>query len=206
MTNGSYSMDLLSHQVQLEQERELLGQDLNDVVDLLPDLVIDENNKLDYIDSFKQFIKLGNQFGEDISHLFAELCVVYDIKNMDDIKNMEQHSIRMISTVILGQLGHGIKQAQYLLDMITPDNGVSKIPGNEYYMIVVSLMNLSSSYHGLITFHGMRVIFNETYLQGINERLFFLFSTTFEKMRLMFKVVECYDIKRANTKPAITVH
>jgi hypothetical protein len=201
----------LNNPLDIETERKLLGEALYNIQDQLPSLVI-EGEEDKWIEHFKYAHNVFNQFGSDITSLFAELCVLYEIQNEEDIKDENKNAIRVSYLIIRGLLSHAMIQAQYNIDILQTsiDNEdvvrITEINGSAYYFIPIVLNNVFTYYNMLLSFMLVRIYFNEEFILSIRERLLYLISTDFEDMRRNFKVAECWEVKRKSEENKITLH
>lgn len=204
--------DLLEDKVDIEEERQILGAALYKVQDDLPSIIIDDESIEEWIQTFYVLKNICDQFGSDMTSIFAELTILHEIKELSDIKDEEKEAIRLTYLIIRGLLTHAMNQAQQNIDFLqTSLNNehimkATEINGSGYYFIPIILNNLLSSYTTLICFMMKKVYLNSQFIDSIRERVMFLVSPEFEEIRMKFKVAECWDIKRKSEENKITLH
>lgn len=206
ITMGQDLKDILSQKAKIEEERQVIGHDLYDIKDKLPPLVITKESLKDYIHVLKMFKVISNQFGEDITLIYANLCNVYGIQEIEDISDPQKEAIRIFFLMVRGQLAHSLIQCEEIISTIEDkEDFEGEIAGQSYYMIPVALMCLTGAYITLVNCVAQKLYFDQSYIDGLRERLMCLYSPEFEYMRIMFKTVECYQI-RNGTNSGFTIH
>ena len=211
--------NILSRELQIEQEKQLFGGSIYAMAHKLPTIYItkhtneftEDTDNLPNLESFINYTKLvkniSESCGSDLSLLFAELYKLYEIDINDPNFNDQTLSLnKMIidfCTESIAHLSLALKQSEKLLERISSyeDIGDSKIEisGNDYCFIAMILNNLFYYYSTIINFIVKKRYLNTEFISSISERLAFIISNEFESIRRMFKVVECY--KAIEEKP-----
>lgn len=205
----------LNEKVDIETERQILGEALYNIKDEIPSFILEKDEKLEVI-SFMGWIKgfhtMCDQFGSDITHLFAELTLLYKIKEESDLEDEQKNSIRLNFLIIRGLLSHAMLQSHQIIEAVEDwDQDESafqnfEIKGADYYFIPIVLNNLWGAYSMLLTFMIKKVYLNIEFIESIRERLNYLISPQFEDFRRTFKVAECWEIKQKSEENPITLH
>ncbi len=184
--------DILNKKEQLEDEKILFGGEIYQYRHSLPHITIDLSNNEDYRMYVSRVKKVADQFGADICHLFAELCLLYNIVDDSDIKNPVKLSIQQIGSHILGKIALAMLQAKKIEEKILASDDC-EILGEEYCFIAIMLQDLFNTYSFMISFLSRKRYLNEQFIISIKERLTFLISGAFEELKEMFMVVQGYD-------------
>lgn len=181
---------ILDRENKLEDEKLLFGGDLYMFRHSLPPILINDSNVEDYQLKLKRISEIAKQFGGDITHLAAELYVLF---NSELIPNAH---IQQIATLALGKISCALLQIPDIEDKI--ENSIKnkeelnvEITGNDYCFIVVMLNDLLLSYLSMVNFIYIKNYLNDEFLNAIRDRLNFLLSHSYEDLRQTFKTVQC---------------
>jgi hypothetical protein len=174
---------------------------------IILDLVITESD----FEKFKEDIvllgKIGNQFGADIAHLYAEICNIYGIKDESDLLDDRKREIKTFILQILANLSRElteIEEIQVLIDM--NDGSGLLIEGRQYSQIFLMLKNLKACYTGTLEILNEREYFSQKMLDTVLERIHFLYCHQFEELKARFKVVENVRHLEDNIKHLASLH
>ncbi len=203
--------NILSRELQIEQEKQLFGGNIYAMAHLLPTIYItkdvkEEKEGVNNHYTFELFINytylvrdIIDKGGKDLSLVFAELFNLHGI----NIKNSCSDEDYIFKNKILiefcaqtqMQLSLALNQSEKLLETLKSyedNNSNIEIYGKDYCFIVIILNNLLQYYSTTINFLSNKVYFNTEFFSDMSERLNYILSNEFESIRRMFKVVECY--------------
>lgn len=170
-----------------------------------PPIIINEENKEEYLNYFETVLRLSSH-GTELMLMFAEIVSIFgkDTKNSIDKINSLSDNFFMdsISCVALS-----LNQTNEILNKIKSLNSESIIlDGYKYVFIIKLISNLFSYYsHFIIHLISVKYIDNETFVRHkdgditsktLGQMLTFLMSDEVEKLRKFFKVHECYNSVR----------
>lgn len=202
--------DLVVEKEKIETEKLRLGGVIYKNRNLLPSLIITEDNFEKAIYDLKMVQKICNQFSEDIVRLHADLFCYYGFND-----NPEKHQTSPIYAIlnemavpIVAKLGISKENAEEVEKKVNAEviqKKKSTIYGDEYCFIAIILNEIFPIYSGLVSLLLGRVYFNENYLTVITERMNFLMHPSYEALRKSFKVVEILRMF-SNNLDSVTVH
>jgi len=202
--------EIVNAKEKLENERIQFGGIIYKNRNLLPSLIITEDNFHKIIDDLNMIQKICNQSSQDIVRLHADLFCHYGFyDNHEKNQNSPIYAIiNEMSIPIVAKLGIAKENADDLEKKINTDiiqKKKSTIYGEEYCFISIILNEIFPIYTGLVSFLLGRVYFDENYLEVIRQRLDFLMHPSYEALRKSFKVVEILRII-SNPIDTVTVH
>lgn len=202
---------MISEESEIDEAKNFFGGDIYAMSHRLPSIYLSYNEKMDYnLKSFTHYTKLvrdvADQFGRDLSLLYAELYKLYGIDEDNKTQSApDNQQTRIICDRMstLAQLTLSLEQSKKLLEILNyfDENQTEGcvIHGNDYCFIAIMLNNLFCYYSTVVNFIANKRYLNKEFIESISERLSFIVSNEVESMRRMFKVVECY--KEIETKP-----
>lgn len=154
----------------------------------LPDITISIERLEQFKSDLEMLDKIANQFGGDVSHLFAEICLIYDIMSPEALENEAKRLIRGYCLSIMGNLNHAMEEVKHLRSNVTYEEMIMQ--GHEYFQIYGMLRNLRSEYVSILGLINEKKYFTKEMLDSVMERLRFLYDIEFEELKGRFKVVE----------------
>lgn len=208
----------LSQESKIELEKQLFGGHIYTMSHTFPSIYI-TNNKDDVdncydLQSFINYTQLvhniADSCGRDLAVLFAESYKLYEIGDSalaDHFYEHETFKNKMIidfCTEALAHLSLALNQSTKLLETLNSHKDVDdlnlEIPGKDYCFIVMLLNNLFYYYNTIVNFITNKRYLNNEFIESISERFTLLISNSFETLRRIFKVLECYEaVESKNT-------
>lgn len=202
--------NLIDKKEKFDTEMMKLGGVIYKNRNLLPSLIITEDNLEKITYDLKMIQKICDQFSLDIIRLHADLFVYYGFND-----NPEKHQASPIYAIlnemavpIVAKLGISKESADDLEKKVNAQviqKNESIIYGEEYCFISIILNEIFPIYTGLVSLFLGRVYFDENYLTVIRERMNFLMHPSYEELRKSFKVVEILRIV-SNISNSVTIH
>jgi hypothetical protein len=162
---------------------------------LMPDIKIDNANLEEVTQDIDTIIEFCSKFGEDISHLLAQICDVYRIEDVDLMEgsNSYKKAIFLKVTTILTKLASAIDAGNNIKISNLSEKETIEINIDNYLPIFYVLSDLKSDYLTIIDIIYEKRYFSQQFIDGIHERLQFIISVPFERLRSIFRVVELKD-------------
>jgi len=191
--------NLVIEKEKLETEKLRLGGAIYKNRNLLPSLIITEDNFKKITEDLEMIKKICHQFSEDIVRLHADLFCNYGF-NENHEKNQCSPIYSIINEIavpLVAKLSIAKEQSEDGKRKVNAElikTKESTIYGDEYCFISIILNELFPTYTGLVSLMLGRTYFDENYLKVIKERMNFLIHPFYEELRKNFKVVEILRI------------
>lgn len=155
----------------------------------LLDIQVTEDKMEQFLLDLQMVKKITSQFGQDISHLFGEICLLYEITGPEDLTAPPKGLIRTLCVFALNSLAQGLNQTNDLI-AAHENSTEATLTSTDYDKVYEVLKTILSSYVGIIQIVILKRYLSPEFLASIHERLQFLLCTEFEELRARFKVVE----------------
>lgn len=176
--------EVFRHELDLKKEKEMFGHTDYTNRHRLTVIIIDKDNKEEYINYLKAVKKICEAFGAEGATLFASLIKLYDLKTLEN-------DICTLCTMMLGELSLSLEQIRDAIEKIETSIADKIIlDGSSYFFIYKMLKNLFCNFSSIIACMMRKKYFNDEGLLEVQERLVFLMSPEVEALRKAFKVVE----------------
>lgn len=180
-------INFITDESQDELEKKMFGGDIYKKSHLLPIISIKKEQVDQFLDHVELIKDITEAFGRDLSLLFAE---IYSIANPDK-KEIPNTTLTEFCTHSLAILALALKQSQNLICKKSILQNDLEISGKEYCFITLFLNDIFYYYTTMINYIMNKRYLNENFLTGTRERICFIVSEEFEKLRKIFHVVEC---------------
>jgi len=150
--------------------------------------------------------KIANQFGEDFSHLYAEICTLHEILTDKDLEHIEKKTIQLHSISGLVMLGRALETIQSIRNRYKREVNYT-FSTEDRDSIHFLLNNIGRHYFLQVTLVSEFSYLSEKFIDGVKERLAFLLSSNFEDIKKRFKTVEYNKTKVKRSEMSIeTIH
>jgi len=179
---------------QEEDERALFGGEIYKRKHELPTIQIDNEHMSKYQQYLINLEDMGSTFTAYIYRLYAEVCHLYEIKDIDDLEDPLKGFIQRETTHSIGKIGNAMIQIKRLR-IALEDKESYMMEGHEYCFIPIMLQDLQIVCNLLSSCIFARRYLDKELMDCINVISTYLISNGFEEMRQAFKVLECFDVQ-----------
>jgi|1185.fasta_scaffold00002_17 hypothetical protein len=180
-------------QNKIEEEKKLLGGTIYSKRFFMPHIYITPDNYDEFIDDIDILDKIGNQFGLDITDLFAELYLIYEMDVDPNFEKIINATIREFSVTSSAKINLALIQIKELKKLLSSSKK-TEIIGDQYCFIVIMLQELLMIYTSFIIFIYVKRYLDDKSMEAIKERIDFIASYHYESLRKKFNVIHCFSI------------
>lgn len=146
-------------------------------------------------------------FCDYIGHLFMDVCMIYNIKGIEDLDNEINIILQRSMSLIMGRIGNAERQVKILRVALEGKNNY-EIQGHEYCFIPLMLQDLLFTCNELLAAMFGKKYLDKDFIDTVNAINGFLISQAYEELRQAFKTVEIFNgtLKTLNLTNPLTVH